>query len=198
MPSCSPLDNGVRHGALALTDKCQNPEVILAFFDYLYTQEGGLIIRSGVENVSYRFTEEGYLESISEGFESNVYQATFMGAANVPGIIPDAYYFKNAKPVNRYVNDEQFREGYGCHVVGVPVPSITMTTEESDEYSILKTDIETAVKAYYAEAITGVVDLESTWADFQASLKAMDVERMIEIQNVAYQRAVENQAAAAG
>jgi len=197
-PELFPLDNGVRHGGLALTDKCKNPEVILAFFDYLYTQEGGLIIRSGVENVSYRFTEEGYLESINEGFQANVYQATFMGAANVPGIIPDAFYFQSANATTRYINDEQFREGYGCHVVGVPVPSVSRTTEETEEFTIINTDVSTAVKAYYAEAITGVVDLESTWADFQASLKAMGVERMIEIQNAAYQRAVEKQAAAAG
>jgi len=121
-----------------------------------------------------------------------------MAAANVPGIIPDAFYFQSANATTRYINDEQFREGYGCHVVGVPVPSVSRTTEETEEFTIINTDVSTAVKAYYAEAITGVVDLESTWADFQASLKAMGVERMIEIQNAAYQRAVEKQAAAAG
>lgn len=197
-PENHALSSGVRSGALALTDKCQNPEVILAWFDYLYTEEGGRIIRSGVEGVSYKINEDGTFESIKDGFESVTYQASLMGAANVPGRIPDLYYYHAASAVTRWNNYEWYGEDYGIGTVGVYVPSLILTTEETEEYSVLKTDISTTVDSYYAEVISGMKDLESTWEDFQKSLKTMGVERMVEIYSDAYQRAVENQNASAG
>ena len=188
------LANGVRPNALALTDKCKNPEVILAFFDYLYSQEGGMIIRGGVENVSWKLNDQGLYESISEGFKSQVYQATFMGAANVPGIIPDLYYFKNSNAATTWNNIEWYGEGYGIGAVGVYTYSLIRTPEEDEEFSVISTDITTQVEAYYAEVITGMKDLDATWDEFQATLKSMDVERMVEIQNAAYLRAVERNA----
>ena len=97
-PDAFGLNQGISTNAFSVTDKCQNPEIILSLIDYLYTEEGGRIIRLGIEDVSYKINEDGTYSAIEDGFEAMVYQATLMGSANVPGRIPDLY--------NDYANDE--------------------------------------------------------------------------------------------
>ena len=184
------LGKGVYEGALCVTDKCQNPEVILAFMDYLYTEEGGMIIRHGKEDVSYKWNEDGTWVSISEGFDSNVYQATLMGSASPAGKIPDSYYDLPASEATRYNNKEVYGKGYGVAGAGNYSPVISLTEEENEEYSILHTDIKAYVSNYIAECVTGITSVEETWDTFQKTLKEMEVDRMIEIYRGAYERAL--------
>jgi len=47
----------VRTGALVVTNQCKNPEVVLRWTDYFYTQEGILKMRFGEEGVAWRNAE---------------------------------------------------------------------------------------------------------------------------------------------
>ena len=183
------LSKGVQEGGLAITDKCANPEIILAAVDYLYTEEGGRIIRNGVEGVSYKWNEDGTWSTIKDGFDSPTYQATLMGTATVPGKIPDSYYELPASKYTRWQNSEIFGKDHGVGGVGQIVPNVNRTEEEDEEYSVLYTDISSYVNNYVAECTTGIVSIEETWETFQATLKEMGVDRMIEIQRAAYERA---------
>ena len=182
------LDTGIQTGGFSITDKCKNPEILMAWVDFLYSEEGGRVLRNGIEDVSYVIHEDGTYEQIQEGFESNVYQATLMGAATVPGKIPELYYTGAANEVTRHINNEMWGEN-GSLASGVFCPPLNLTVEEQEEYAILFTDIDAYVHNYVAEVITGIVTIENTWDDFQNTLQQMQVERMIEIQQAAYARA---------
>lgn len=184
------LSNGVGGGGLSITDKCKNPETFLAFFDIMYTEEGGRIARNGKENVSYYINEDGTYQQISEGFESNVYQATLMGTVGAPCLLPDLYYNWPAKEVSRWTNNQLYGKDFGVATKGTLVPKISLTVEENEEYSVLFTDINSYVTNYFAECTTGIISIEETWENFQATLKQMGVDRMIEIYRNAYDRAV--------
>lgn len=188
-PALYAVDSGVGKGAFAITDKCQNPEIMMAWVDYLYTQEGGMVIRLGIEDVSYKINSDGSYQSISEGFESNVYQATLMGSALPAGIIPDLYYQKPSTDTGKHVNTELYGEGYGVWNVGTLCPTLVYTEEENDEYSVIFTDIDSYVCNYVAECITGIADIDASWESFQNTLKQMQVDRMVEIQRDVYARA---------
>lgn len=182
------LNKGVRPGGFAITDKCENPEIMMAWVDYLYSEEGGRVFRNGVEGVTYKINEDGTWENITEGFESVTYQGTLMGTANVPGKVPDLYYDKPASIHTQHLNSEWYgAEGMGAK--GALVPVISLTEEENDEYNILFTDINAYVKNYIAECTSGIVSIEDTWAEFQDTLKQMGVDRMVEIYQDAYTRA---------
>ena len=187
-PNNFALANGISTGGIALTDKCQNPEVILAFFDYLYTEEGGRIVPFGKEGVSYKLNEDGAYEYIKDGYENVTYQVTLTGASNYPGRVPELMN-KAANPASAHNKNEWNGAGYGIGQVGVLMPKIALTAEENEEYSVLHTDIRTYVRNYVAEVVTGKQDLEATWADFQKALEGMEVKRMIEIRSTAYERA---------
>lgn len=178
-------------GGFAITDKCKNPEVLMAWVDYLYSEEGGLVFRNGVEGVSYEIFEDGTWDYLRDNFENVTYQATLMGSANVPGKVPDLYYDMPLNERTRHNNREWYGVGYGVGNVGVTMPTISLTEEENEEYSIIFTDINTYVNNYIAECTTGLVSIEETWDTFQATLKQMQVERMIEIYREAYNRAAD-------
>ena len=131
-----------------------------------------------------------YLTEIEDGFEVMVYQATLMGSARVPFLMPKLYREMPAGEVDRHIAKELYSEGYGLAGQGVTMPSIALTTEENDEYKIISTDINAYVQNYIAECVTGLISIEGTWDDFQATLKQMGVERMVEIYGNAYARAI--------
>lgn len=183
------IGKGFQLGGLAITDKCKNPEIVLSAVDYLYSEEGGKVVRMGVEGVSYKINEDGTWENLKENFDSVTYQATLMGSASVPAAMPDLYYDMPAAEATRWTNNECWGAGYGVGSQGVIMPGIVLTEEENEEYSILFTDISAYVNNYVAECTTGIVSIEDTWDEFQATLKQMQVERMIEIYRAAYERA---------
>lgn len=179
------LTNGIVNGGLSISDKCECPERVMEWIDFMYTEEGGRVMRHGVENVTYVIHEDGTYEQLEDAFESNVFQGTLMGAATVPGLLPDLYYLGASDPATKHVNEESV---FGAFSEGVICTAPKYTVEEYDEYSVLFTDIDAYVRNYIAEAVTGIVSIEDTWEDFQSTLEEMGVDRMIEIQRSAYDR----------
>lgn len=44
---------------MAITDACENPEVLTAWVDQFYTEAGGTLAWLGVENETYKINEKG-------------------------------------------------------------------------------------------------------------------------------------------
>ncbi len=183
------INQGAQRNGLCITDKCKNPEIIIAWADFFYSEEGGRVLRMGVEGKSYTLNNDGTFTELEDNFEALVYQATFMGAAAVPGMVPEIYYSGQIDPATKHVNYELFAEGYGSQAVGVICPELLYTEEEEQENSIITTDTKQLVQNYIAEAITGLIDIDATWDDFQKTLKDMRIETFIENSRAGYKRA---------
>lgn len=183
------VSKGLGYGGLAITDKCECPEVIMAWIDYFYTEEGGKLIRCGVEGESYFVAEDGTWSYNYDTMENPIYQGTLLGTCSVPARIPDYYYDMSNDPVTSH-NQRQWVEI--CEG-GTIVPKISRTTEEDEEFQLYWTDLDAYVNTYLAEAITGIVDIDATWDEFQATIVEMGCETCQEIQDAAYQRALANQ-----
>ena len=56
------LNNSVAKGLLAITDKCKNPELLIAWFDQFYTEEGGILAEMGIEGKTYKVKDNGEWE----------------------------------------------------------------------------------------------------------------------------------------
>jgi len=185
------LTQGVSNGAFSITDKCKNPEIMMAWVDTFYSQEGGRIMRMGVEGKTYTISPDGKSFAYTDGFE-NVYRSTFMGAALVPGIVPDIFYTgadPEVDPKTWHMNNEIYGEGYGSQAIGVPCPNLQYSSEETDIVNSIATDVNGYVANYVAETITGIKSIDDTWAEFQSTLKAMGVEDWIKIRRAAYNAA---------
>ena len=67
------------------------------------------------------------------------------------------------------------------------VPTLTFTTEESDEISLIMTDISTYVSENRINFIYGNRSLEEFEA-FRSAIKDMGIDRVLEIYQAAYDR----------
>ena len=181
------VDTGITAGGFSITDKCQNPEVMMAWVDYLYSEEGGRVVRMGVEDVTYKINADGTYEMIKDGFENVTYQGTLMGSATVPFNAPELFYTGPASAFTRYTNDLLYGEN-GVFADCVMLNTRSFTTEEQEEYDVLYADINTYMRNYFAECVSGIISIDDTWADFQKTLKEMGVERMTELMQAAYDR----------
>lgn len=180
-----PMDRGIGKGGIAITDKCENPEVLVAWADWFYTEEGGTLVKFGVEGESYKVNEDGKYVKLQDNFENHGYQATFIGLANPPGLQP-AWSFTEVDPPSRTY--EQMID----FVRGTALPVLQFTQEEKESVSTLLADIQPYVDNYTAQVISGMLTVEDSWEDYQKTLKDMGLDELVSIYQAAYKRATEN------
>lgn len=183
------LNSGIHKGGLAITDKCENPEVILAWFDYLYSEEGSELAVLGIEGVSYERNADGTYSKLGEWDNYN-YQCTFVGGGPFPVVWPELANkpSPDGDSKSNYVSN---MEMYGDKLFGsgVVLPTLVFTEEEIEVASTLETDISNYISTYRVQVITGEVSMEDTWQEFQNNLVKMGVEKLISIYKDAYARA---------
>ncbi len=191
-----PLNTGITPGTLVITDKCENPEVVIACFDRLYSQEGGMLAWLGVEGKTYQMNEAGDWEWITGGEYGDEVgdvraSATMQGGVNHPSIIPDFWYSNMSAEIDPdevYLNGERAKIADGG---AVPLPMMRYEEADNAELATLKTDIDSYITTYVAQVVTGEggMTLENSWDEYIETMKAMNVDRMIEIYQKTYDAA---------
>ena len=71
---------------------------------------------------------------------------------------------------------------------GSVFPTLLYTEEEVAERTSLYTDISLYLETMHAQFITGVADIENDWENFLQTLDAMQLPRLLEIEQAAYDR----------
>lgn len=182
-----PMTQSVLINGMAITDKCENPEVLIAWVDYFYTEEGSMLAEFGVEGESYELYEDGtYSWLAPEGTSVDEFAAKYRiyGSANTPMLRPSLS-----------VSPEQDPEGANLakmkkslYQEGTTVPYFVYTEEESTRKADLTTQINDYITIYTAKVVTGELDLDSSYDDFQKTLKEMGADELFEIYKSAYER----------
>jgi len=186
-----PLTNGVSKGTMAITDKCKNPEVLIAWADYFYTEEGSYLAWNGVKDVTYEYDAAGKyrVTGVTSGKYEHEAQFTLKGAANAPLNLVTSIYSDLWAEDNppQALEAAKYEEG-AIYSKGTVVPTFKFTTEEEEKLSTLNTDISGYLKNYVAKVITGELDLEQSWNEFQSTLKSMGADERLSIYKAAYDR----------
>ena len=189
-----PLTSKYTTGALSITDACENPEVIVAWADYFYTEEGGTLAWMGVEGETYQMNDDGTWDWIVGGeygddiatVRSN---GTLNGGPAMPVSQPELWAKMSASSDEDevYLNSERRR----IYELGEVFPYLSYTDEENTALSTLITDIYAYVNEYYAQVVTGELVLEDSWDDYVNTLNQMGLEEMVSIFQAAYARTLE-------
>ena len=175
-----PISNGVMGGAMAITDRCENPEVLLAWADYFYTEEGGRLAALGIEDENYVINEDGTFTNLTPGVTH------ISGAAYAPCLTSELEYNeKTADPTCSHILPEilEIPSEYGAFL-----PDIVMTEDEDKRFSDLGANIKSYVDNYVAQVVVGDLSLEDSWEEFHNTLLDMGAE---EYQSL-YQSGYEN------
>jgi len=178
---------GITTGGLAITDKCENPEVLLAYFDYLYGPEGSLYGANGMKEEAWTVREDGAIIR----FDDIPYESESLQKGEVTPLCADykewGYLTVNEKGEN--TDEGLYAEGrpfYG----GIYLPTLSLTEEEDESIAVIRTDLEAYLKTFNSEMITGVKELnDDTWNEFHANLKKMGADKYLEAYQAAYGRA---------
>jgi len=179
---------GVIKGGAAITDKCENPEVFVAWCDYFYTEEGSILADMGIEGKTYKVNDDGtydYLFDLGEcyGKPKDVIQ----GGGAAPMLIPK-YRFN----INKEANPElalAYQQRLAVYEEATVVPALTLTQEEKDAVSDRWVEVKNYVGNYTAEVITGVTDMEASWDEYVKTLDSMGIADIFEVYNAAWHRA---------
>lgn len=168
-----PICQGVTVGTFAITDYCENPEVLIQWIDQWYTEEGGIYAWLGVEGVNYEVAEDGTYKGLEHDEEDSV-PSIVQGGAHHPSILPDYYYEGASDEQTRrqftYINE--LLEG------GWSIPTWVYTAEVYEKINSIKSECYTYATSYQAEIITGVQKLEDSWEEYIEIMHKMGSEDM--------------------
>ena len=169
--------------ATSISDDDPNFEILLKWLDYWYTQEGSDLANYGVEGVSYNRNEDGTVV-FTELMTNNPDGLAFNLCMNRYVLFVGSFVNDNTRTAVNY-NDKQaesveiWTESAGDGAYVYPM-AISMTAEESEEFSSAYSDIATYVESQTLGFITGSVPL-SEYDSFCDTIESMGIDDLTEI-----------------
>ena len=162
-------------------------EAAMTFLDYGYTEEGWMLYNYGVEGDTYTMVDG-----------KAVFTDKVLNNPDYPSRLDTiALYKHHIGPFLRFEHESNptvvpenmenrrlFTESAGTALC---MPYITMTADEGSEYASIMSQVQTEVDTYTVGCIMGTRSLDEYDA-FVESLKAMNIDRAIEIQQAALDR----------
>lgn len=176
-------------GTFAISSTCTEPETMLQWVDFLYTDEGFMLAQFGVEGVDYDWNDDGTwsycypADEISSYMMTNtVYEGTYMpsyAGTEVQLKLEDTYSVSIAKEL------ERVRQYYKR-----PVPMLYLTEDDLSRVSELQLSISSYAEKQMTWFVAGDVELnDTTWAEFCQQVKALGMDEMVSIWQNAYDQA---------
>ncbi|WP_088104860.1 extracellular solute-binding protein [Halalkalibacter urbisdiaboli] len=176
--------------SVAITGNAENPEEIVKWLDYAYSEEGHFLFNFGVEGVSYE-VEDGYPKYTDEVMENpdglpvSDALGKYVRSSYGGPFIQDVRYLEQYLELPEQKDAIQIWSDSAENEILLPL--ITLTAEESREYASIMSDLETYYDEMVVKFIMGAEPLEN-FDKFVETLKGMGIERAIELQQAALER----------
>lgn len=175
-------------GGIAMTTQCEYPELGMQWANYWYTDEGFILGTYGIEGLSFEYDEAGepqYTEMMTNDPQGRPLSARKIDYTGFVQLRTD-----NSKPEASYSKDAQDapviwasnRSGEGDFPT-----SATMNAQEGEEFTTIFSDITTYCSEHLVRFIIGDRPLSEV-PEFQEQIKAMNIDRCIEIWQQALDR----------
>lgn len=183
-------NTGVNAGTFVITNKCKNPEVLVRWADYLYSEEGGIQARMGKEGEEYKMNSDGTWNWIlAEGQSQNdVRKYLFQGGANIPELLPQLWSKLNDPQEKRVLENSMTQDSF----MRTAYPDVYFSEDTQKRLAVLATDIGAYVNQFIVQAVTGDINVESEWENYLATLKKMGLEEMVKIHQDGYDQYIKN------
>lgn len=188
---------------------CKNPELVMRFIDWMYSEEGSMAIELGFEGVNWVKASPGEVgtngePAIWKGIrlqEGDQYYGNSTWGAVFPNympsrirngpVAPETWYSldENGNPLGleKYLY-EQTRDNYVPYSEPLEniLPPLYYPLEDLDELGQLKATIYPFIEESVARFTTGDLDLETDWDNYLSELDKLDLDRYLELTQKAY------------
>ncbi len=188
---------GFTHEPVFITTSAEDPVGIIQWFNYMYSEEGineqlwGLE-GDGPDDLSgFHYIKEDGTKDYTDLYYNNP-DGLSLDQAQRYYSFRDSMTHSHWDAYSLMYQDPCFElcwNTWSSNATdeGIMPPTLTMTLDESDEYSRLMSDITTYTEEMTAKFIMGIEPLEN-FDSFRATLERMGIEKCIEIQQAALDR----------
>lgn len=184
-------DAAVSNGGLCISTSCENPELLLRFFDYTYGEEGMLLMNYGIEHETFEYDENGQPQLNDTVLKSDIPALSLAltvytgGAFPMIGVIDNSRLFITMTDRQLYaldIWDQNVDDSY-------LLPSLmTLNTEENEVVNKKLVDITTYVSEMILKFIVGEADIDEKWPEYLSTIEAQGLDEAINAYQSAYDR----------
>lgn len=163
------MNGGIGVSGTNITTTCEDPEDLIAWFNFWYTEEGSLLRNWGVEGITFTWKDGYDLPYFSDEIlhnETGVTTArrTYIDWTTMPGCYEWKEGWSSEAPEYEWYCAEQIWDGNLTDEY--TMPTITMTPDEQAEYGELYTDIQTYTAEMTAKFLVGELDIDADWDNY--------------------------------
>lgn len=175
----------------SIFNSCKNPKAVMHWIDKFYELENSLRSQYGTlgyalnkknDDGVYTWNEPPAGTSLDAFIEENRPQSYIVA------YLPENLFGDTLELNTTMQTQAKNYELYKKYITTEPWPRPYYNKEESEELATIQTDIFSMVNEKMAKWIVGTEDLESGWDMYIENMKNMGVERLVEINQNAYDR----------
>ena len=176
------LNGDLVRGTFAISSTCANPAELVAWVDYLYTEEGCRLAQAGVEGVDYIVHDDGtwnWAEDLETVANTVLAQVTIAESGYMPGLSSVAFQQAyDDKSTARVVNALAELKTVSVE----PCPQLWLTAEEQTRLAQLQLSVGTYAEKNMVWFVTGEKPLtDENWLEFCQTLENMGLQEMLDI-----------------
>lgn len=176
-------------GGWGITLVAKDPETIIKYFDFWYSEEGRRLWNFGVEGDTYTVVggEPHFTDKVLKNPEGKNALAVIRetGAQYRLGMFQDA---ENEKQWADNVTVEAMEKYMNSGVIDEPMPILKYTKAEMKELLKIESQLRSVSEEMAQIWLLGVSDVEKDWEGYVKRLDAIGLQRSKEIQKTAYDR----------
>lgn len=173
----------------SISTGCEDVELVANFINWFFTDAGSVACSFGIEGEGYELDESGnpvYTDLVINNpdgmtlFSTQLMYTSF----NTP-------YLQDERVFDSLYTCEEQREArtiWNANRDDTGVCLGSLTTEESERYSAVFSDIDTYVSEMVVKFITGDENIDTTWDNFVSSVEAMGIADCEALKQAAYDR----------
>ena len=167
---------------------CENPETVMEWVNYWFTDEGVLLANYGVEGESYTMDENGkpqYTELMTANPNGDTFKTCQLlyTMIMVPTVVDTSASFGLYSDVQLEAQKIWSSNIDDAYVL----PEITMTEDENNELSSIYSDLSTMISEKLIRFIIGDESMDN-WSAFVTEMEDMNAQRCVEIYQTALDR----------
>ncbi len=177
----------VKPDGWAITSSNNHAIETIKYFDFYFSELGRIISNFGVKGQTFDIfmAEPRFKRSVLNSDTSVLNQMLEIGAQIPIGFYQDYNYERQwTNPIAMKGIDSYA----GREIIEEPFPGLTLTIEEKEIYDRYWPPIKKLMVENIENWITGKADISADWADYLVTLNNMNMDRVLEVLNSAYQR----------
>ena len=166
----------VQRGTFAVTSACKNPEAMLQWVDYLYTEDGAKLATAGKENVDYLVDGDGtwrLVDSAQQNSTQFIAAVLIDGGAPAPGI-PATEFVRRFNRDSQAARDVLQRQIEWNGLCVQPMPYLNLSREQEKEIAGLQSKIGPCVDIAIANWVMGEEEIsDASFEKFYSELDSL-------------------------